>query len=335
MHRRLGQLHRAARHLAGACAALAIVASSGHAYAADADGAQPAPPASAAPAASPAAQQADEEAATRFRRGLKLFDEGDYTLALVEFERAYQLAPNYRALYNIASVDTQLGRYADASRTFEQYLHDGGDAIPAPRRAEVVATLAELRIRTATLEIVTNVAGAEISLDGKPVDPTALHSPMLIDAGEHTLRAVASGYHPGYTTFTLAGADHSSVRVDLIALPAQKGPTEAASERGRTVFWPGFVATGVFAAGAIVSGVVMLDARSRLSQEQNTPDSSATLRKSAANEANATAVAADILTGLAVVTGGVSLYLSLRVDHSPKPLAVTISPQRISLSGTF
>jgi hypothetical protein len=291
-------------------------------------------PAQATAASPPPAAEADE-ASTRFKRGLQLFDEGDYTLALVEFERAYQLAPNYRALYNIALVDTQLGRYADASRTLEQYLHDGGDAIPPARRTEVQNTLAELRVRTATVEIATNVPGAEVSLDGKPVDAALLRAPMLIDAGEHTLRAVASGYHPGYKTFTLAGADHTSVHVDLLALPVQRGPNDVPTEKGRTLFWPGFVATGAFAAGAIVGGVIMLDARSRLSQEQNTLGSSSSQRTSAANEVNQAALAADILTGLAVVTGGVSLYLSLRVDHSPRPLALTLSPERVSLSGTF
>ncbi|MBV9946426.1 MAG: tetratricopeptide repeat protein, partial [Myxococcales bacterium] len=53
-------------------------------------------------ATSAAAAQASEDASVHFKRGLQLFDEGDYTLALVEFNRAYQLAPNYRALYNIA-----------------------------------------------------------------------------------------------------------------------------------------------------------------------------------------------------------------------------------------
>lgn len=281
----------------------------------------------------PGGEQTAEEASTRFKRGLQLFDEGDYTLALVEFERAYQLAPNYRALYNIALVNVQLGRYADASRTFEQYLHDGGAAIPQSRRDEVAKTLQELKLRTAIVDITTNVPGAEVSLDGKPVDASRLHGPMLIDAGEHTLRANSPGYQAAYRTVTLAGADRIAVRLQLVAIP-EKGPA-VPQERGRTVFWPGFVATGVLATGAIVTGAVMLDARSRLSTLQNTPDSSAMERASDAKEVNATALAADIMTGLAVATGAVSLYLSLRVDHSLKPVTLAISPQKVTISGTF
>jgi hypothetical protein len=298
-------------------------------------------PALAAPPQAPTAgavanggSPAGEEASNHFKRGLQLFDEADYTLALVEFSRAYQLAPNFRALYNIALVDIQLGRYADAARTLEQYLHDGGDAIAPTRLAEVNRTLGELRFRTATLDLSLNVSGAEVMLDGKPLDPSRLHGPMVIDAGEHTLRATAPGYSASDRTVTLAGGDRAAVRLELLAFAQPHAPTEA-PQRARNIFWPGFVATGALGVGAIVSGVVMLDARSRLNQLQNTPASDPGERSSAASTANTAALAADILTGLAVVTGGVSIYLTLGPDHSSKSASVAIGPQRIVLSGSF
>ncbi|MCL2450107.1 MAG: tetratricopeptide repeat protein [Polyangiaceae bacterium] len=296
----------------------------------------PAPTATATPGVTTPPTPADEEASTRFKRGLQLFDEGDYTLALVEFERAYELAPNYRALYNIALVDTQLGRYADAMRTFEKYLDDGGDAIAPARRTEVQNTLAQLHVRTATVEITPNVAAAVVWLDGRPVDPPRLRGPMLIDAGEHTLHATAPGYEAADKTFTVAGADQTAIRLDLLALPIQRiVDVPPAPERGRALFWPGFLATGILAAGAIAGGVVVIDARSRLFQEQNTFGSSPATRDDLAKEANTAGLVADILAGVAVITGGVSLYLSLRVDHSPKTVTLSVSPRSVSLSGNF
>jgi hypothetical protein len=327
---------RAALRGGSVLAALTLCLAASSAQAAGPTGASS--PASAAtppptpPSAPSTAPPADGEAATRFKRGLQLFDEGDYTLALVEFERAYQLAPNYRALYNIALVNMQLGRYADATRTFEQYLHDGGDAISPERRTQVANTLNELKVRTATVDISINVPNAEVALDGKPMEAGRLHGPTLIDAGEHTLRATAPGYQASFKTVTLAGADKVAVKLQLVPVPPTR---EAPQEKGRTLFWPGFVATGALAAGAIVSGAIMLDARSRLSTLQNTAGSSASARSNDAKQVNNAALAADILTGLAVVTGGVSLYLSLRVDHSPKSPTLAISPTSISLSGNF
>ncbi len=296
-------------------------------------------PPSQSPSSTPSSVPAGEEASTRFKRGLQLFDEGDYALALVEFERAYQLAPNYRALYNIGLVNVQLGRYADATRTFNRYLQDGGDEITAARKAEVANTMVELKLRTATIDISASVPGADVSLDGKPLDATIFHGPTLIDAGEHTLRATAAGFLPALRTITLAGGDVTSVRLELVALSplsSPLSPPEAPHERGRSLFVPGVVASGLLAAGAIVSGSIMLVERSKLGTLQSTPGSSESQRTSAANEANSFAAAADICSGLAIVTGGVSLYLSLRVDHSPRPASGMLggSPKLV-LSGTF
>ena len=295
--------------------------------------AQAAPPANAAPTA---ASAAGEEASNHFKRGLQLFDEADYTLALVEFERAYQLAPNFRALYNIALVDMQLGRYADAARTLEQYIHDGGNAIAPARRAEVNKTLGDLKFRTATIEIAVNVPRAEVMLDGKPIDPARLRGPTVIDAGEHTLRATAPGYSASDRTVTLAGGDRAAVRLELVAfaLALPRAPVETA-QHPRSIFWPGFVATGALAAGAIVSGAVTLSLDAHLNDLKNTVGSSDAERQTAANNVNSAALAADVLTGLAVVAGGISIYITLSPDHPSKTPSVAVSPQRIVLSGSF
>ncbi len=297
-------------------------------------------PARAEPAAGgavPAASGAGEEASNHFKRGLQLFDEADYTLALVEFERAYQLAPNYRALYNIALVDVQLGRYADAARTLEQYLHDGGSAIAPSRRAEVNKTLDELKFRTATIEISLNVPHAEVMLDGKPIDPARLQGPTTIDAGEHTLRATAPGYSASDRTVTLAGGDRAAVRLELVAFVLAPSPRDQVdtAQHPRAVFWPGFVATGALAAGAIVSGAVTLSLNAHLNDLKNTVGSTDSARQAAANDVNSAGLAADILTGLALVAGGVSIYLSLGPDHSSKSPSLAVGPQRIVLSGAF
>src|SRR5438132_509301 len=51
-----------------------------------------------APQAEPPAPKPDamEEARARYRRGVELFNEGDYKLALIEFQRSFALSPNWR-----------------------------------------------------------------------------------------------------------------------------------------------------------------------------------------------------------------------------------------------
>jgi tetratricopeptide (TPR) repeat protein len=291
------------------------------------------PPGPATTSTPATASAAGEEASNHFKRGLQLFDDNEYTLALVEFERAYQLAPNYRALYNIALVDMQLGRYADAARTLDQYVRDGGDAIPPARRAEVAKALGELKLRTATIDIALNVTGAEVALDGKLLDPARLRGPMVIDAGEHTLRATASGYLASDRTLTLAGGDRASVRLELRTV-SQLHP-EGPPPRTHAIFWPGFVVAGALGAGAIASGIVALDAHARWNTLENTPGSNPAQRQSEANTVNTANLAADIMTGLAVVAGGISIYLSLGPEHTAKTPSVAVSPQKVVLSMPF
>ena len=62
------------------------------------------------------------EADRHFQRGVALYVEADYRGALVEFERAYTLAPNGIVLFNVGETQYQLRDYAAALATFEHYL---------------------------------------------------------------------------------------------------------------------------------------------------------------------------------------------------------------------
>jgi hypothetical protein len=299
--------------------------------------AAPAPPKPAPPAPAGAAPAiSNEDAGVRFKRGLELFEEGEYKLALVEFERAYELAPNFRALYNVALVNIQLGRYAEATRKFQAYLHDGGDAVPQSRRAEVTKTLSELELRTATIELSANIPGVHIQLDGKPVSVQVPGS-LLIDAGEHTISATSPGYDRVDKSITLAGTDKAAVKFTLVPVIRQ---TEGGPEVGRThLFIPGIVATGALAIGGAVSFGLMLNANSTLNQlKANTPYDPGNAQ-TYVNRVNTAALVADILGGLAVVSGAVTIYISLRTEKDkPKPSvtpSVAITPTSASLAWSF
>lgn len=269
-------------------------------------------------------QTRDEEAATRFQRGLSLFNESEYGLALIEFERAYELAPNFRALYNIGLVNIQLGRYASATRALERYLHDGEAAVGSARRREVEGLLNDLKLRTATLTLLSRASGIEVAVDGKTLGTTPFPEPLLIDAGEHTLRASAVGFASRNYTLTLAGQDQKTIQVALDALPRHE--PVGASKPERRLFWPGFVAAGALGAGAVAASIIMFEARSDLDTLKGNPGSEDGARQDAADRANVAAISADVFAGLAVVAGGVSLYLSLRKER-PSRTDVAFSPR--------
>ena len=112
---------------------------------------------SAAPAAAAEPSPQEQEARTRVQRGLALFDEGEYRVALVELERAYEILPSYKILYNIGQIHVQLGEYARALTTLRRYLDEGGTEIAKERRDEVEKDIAGLWTRVAKLSITINV----------------------------------------------------------------------------------------------------------------------------------------------------------------------------------
>src|SRR5688500_16492080 len=84
--------------------------------------------------------QADRQktdASLRFGQGVDLFQEGAYEGALVEFEQAYRLAPDYRVLFNIGQARIQLKNYVGAVEALEEYLKQAGKALTAEREAVV------------------------------------------------------------------------------------------------------------------------------------------------------------------------------------------------------
>src|SRR5690606_17791482 len=70
------------------------------------------------------------EAERRFAEAEALYTRGDYTGALVEFQRIYDLLEGherrYFVLYNMGRCQEQLFRYADALDSYHRYLREGG-----------------------------------------------------------------------------------------------------------------------------------------------------------------------------------------------------------------
>src|SRR6185503_569963 len=92
--------------------------------------------------------EAIQEAARRYDLGLKLYAEGEFRLAVIEFERTYQITNDYRVLYNIGQVRIQLGNYARAIGALNEYLKSGGDKISEERRKAIESDLDMLASRT-------------------------------------------------------------------------------------------------------------------------------------------------------------------------------------------
>jgi tetratricopeptide (TPR) repeat protein len=333
--------------LASSCLlALAVTFSAGPARAQDA-----APPAtdSAAPANGAPTEASIREASDHYEAGLALYADGEFKRAAIEFDRAYELVPNYRALYNIGQVRIQLHDYARAYKALQSYLQEGGDKIDADRRKSVSDDLQMLATRTATLAIECNETGAEILVDGEVVGTTPLSEPLLLDTGDHRVILRKDGFDPRETPLTLASRDAQSLRIDLQPTPPDRGPVVVVApqqvQTDRTAWiWGTWSATAALAAGAAVTGGLGISAANDLDNLRSTYGSSRDQLDSAQARATTLLRAADILGGAAIVTGGIALYLTLSKqpatkDKEKQPAAphasLRVGPSSVAFSTTF
>jgi hypothetical protein len=291
-------------------------------------------PSGVALAQEPAAQV---EGRQHFRRGVDFFKEGDYRAALIEFKRAYELAPNYKVLYNLGQTSLELQDYASALRSFEKYLADGGKEIAATRRTQVEAEIDRLKKRVARVEITTNVPDAEVFIDDVSVGKTPL-APIAVSAGRRKFSASKGGI-TATRAVDLAGGDTTKVALEIVepvapatapvAPPVQTpepsrtplrtetprapvpSPQPAPPEPSNTGLWLGITATGALAAGAVATGIFALSAKKDFDSTVARFGVDAQTVSDARSKTRTLALVTDILAGATVLAGGITLITSL------------------------
>ena len=291
------------------------------------------------------------EAKERYERGVKLYDdEGSVQAALVEFERAYDLAPNFRVLYNIGQGARTLRDYATALRAFESYLSGGQDKIPKARAAEVTKDIAQLRTFVATLTVEVDVEGAVVTVDGAAVGTSPLKQPLLVNAGRSTVAATKAG-RVGTTTVNLAGGDVRAVRLEVpvaatapeaaapvvppppptSAVPAPSPPPDppppAPRAPDRTAAYLSFGIGSALAVAAGVTGYSALRASSDLEKKRFAGPRPSSEAESLQGRTQRLALVSDVLTGTAVLAVGIGVALILTEGPS-KPRAGKAQAQR-------
>lgn len=286
------------------------------------------------------------EARVRYDRGRQLYADGAFEQALLEFERAYQLAPAYRILYNIAQVAMILNDHPKAICAFEAYLTQGN--VEPERTSQVEAELGKLRGRVAYLTIQANVEGAEITLDDLDLGKSPLEKPVMVNAGRHRVRAKRSGLIGDETSVTLAGQDRATVALELrqpasgetqnivVPTPPAPGTPQPPPPKPETSYvWIGWVVTGSLTAAAVATGLATLDASSSLGELRETPGVTRAALDDQQSKARTLGIVTDVLAASAIVSGGVTLYFQIAESMEGESVTATVSPTGIGLKGRF
>lgn len=249
-----------------------------------------------------------QEAHARYERGLQLYNEGAAEGALVEFERAYQLSPTYKLLYNIALIRLQLNDFAQAIKAFQEYLAEGGAEVSSVRRSEVERHLASLKPKVGRVEVTSHARGADILVDDVVVGRVPLAEPLVLNPGRRRITVSRAGAS-STTVVTVAGQDHLKVELGLDAVKSQPAaPVTASPSRAPAYVAWGF--TGALAAGTAVAGVLALGAMSDLDEERRRIPTTRLRLDQAESRMTMRAAVTDILAGATLIAGGVALYFT-------------------------
>ena len=307
-------------------------------------------------AAEPKAEE-QAEARSRYKKGLELYDEGAFDAALIELQRAYDLSPSYKILYNVGLVYLQLNDFAGSLRNFKKYLDDGGKKIDQRRRAEVEKEIGKLQGRVASVELSVNVDGAEVSVDDLDVGETPLDKPLIVNAGKRKISVQKSGYARATKVVVVAGGDTTKLTLTLesgssAAAPPGNADKPGAAAKGksakgkpesgpsRPIPWLWWGVTGGLVAGTTVAGVLTLGAQSDLDGKKQHPSGKADL-DDAASKMRTLAIVTDVLLVGSLAAGGYATYLTFfKQPEDPKKdraagLSIGVGPASVSVAGSF
>lgn len=307
-----------------------------------------------------------EEARQRFRQGVTLYREGAFRAALIEFQRAYEIKPNFALLSNIGQTQLVLGDYLAASNALRGYLDQGGSEVPPDRREKIEKQLESLQQRIAELTISVNQLGAEVFLDGERVGISPLASPLSVNVGRHVV-LVRSGENEDSKVVDVAGGDARTLDFQIeqgaeappmpvaaVAAPADAARAAVAAPANvvdaapvaqksgwslrRKIALGSLIAAGTFAAGTAVVMVLQNKEQKAYDDALNTRDADPNVV--AVHQANAwrRAVAVDILGGLTLAAAGTGLtlwFMSKPDRRDGSSLRVGVSGSQVLVRGGF
>ncbi|HEY2517321.1 MAG TPA: hypothetical protein VGI39_40890 [Polyangiaceae bacterium] len=210
--------------------------------------------------------------------GIALRKEGRDAEALALFERAQAHHPTARAVAQIALAHQALSHWPEAERSLLKALGEAEDEWIAHHRVYLEKSLAAVQSHLAWLSVDSNVAGAELFVEGERAGRVPLDEPLRVPTGVLMVEVRAQGYTAAQRALEIEPGTkaHEFIRL-LAARAAVKGSPEPSSpgvlpedlarpsagdssarapSGGRDAAWVTLGGAGLLLAGGIVTQVL-------------------------------------------------------------------------------
>lgn len=158
-------------------------------------------------------------------RGVELRRAGRPDAALAEFDAAYTQRRDARTAAQLGLACQADGRWLRADSLLREALGVPGDPWIVRNRAALEGALGVVGRHLATVDLVGDVPGARVQVNGADVGALPLAAPVRVVAGTVTVVATAEGFDPLTLRFVASAGESLRERVSL--LPARVAPPVA------------------------------------------------------------------------------------------------------------
>lgn len=186
-----------------------------------------------------------EQARALSVEGVTAFEAHDYQRALDNFTRAFELAELEEIRFNVALCLERLGRYREATETYEAAL--ASNALDDEGRARAQQRLDDIAPRLATI-VFTGVAGTRVRVDDR--HECEVPCEIRVDPGAHTWSARGE-----IASVSAQPGSRAEVRIEPLSTP---DPAPARDDGGWSpgwLFYTGIALAAIGAGGTIGFGL--------------------------------------------------------------------------------
>lgn len=154
------------------------------------------------------------------KNGVKLYQDGNFDAALVEFGAAYKAEAKASPLVNIALCQKGLFNYPKAIAALELALSKHADTMNAEDKKAAADAITEMRGLLAFVTVTVKPAAATLIVDGEDQPAGTASKPVALGPGTHRIGARLAGYATAEESVTVASGEKTRV-VTLNLAPNQ------------------------------------------------------------------------------------------------------------------
>ncbi len=176
--------------------------------------------------ARPAAAETNaEQAEALIHQGVELRAHDQTARALPLFEKAYKIARTPRTAGQLGLCELELAKYVEAQRHLLEALASPDHPWIAKNKSILMRQLATAAANVGELALTVSPAGADILLNGKPIDRSLAGGSIRLEKGPVEVEVRAAGYGPAHETITIRGGQREQRTFLLVAEPVTQVAT--------------------------------------------------------------------------------------------------------------